>query len=142
MFEYVLNQKGSKFYSLNEDIIIEAEKEMGIIFPEELRSFYIQIGYGFLNTKRDNFNRIMDPYSVCEFRFRTGQFANIFELDIYESYEKDKLVFFEICEGVYLSIGFSKNNNGKIYYGKEEIAINLREFLKRYQEDENYFDEN
>ena len=90
MFEYVLNQKGNKFYSLNEDIIIEAEKEMGIIFPEELRSFYIQIGYGFLNTKRDNFNRIMDPYSVCEFRFRTGQFANIFELDIYESYEKDR----------------------------------------------------
>ena len=25
MFEYVLNQKGNKFYSLNEDIIIEAE---------------------------------------------------------------------------------------------------------------------
>ena len=30
MFEYVLNQKGNKFYSLNEDIIIEVERLHGV----------------------------------------------------------------------------------------------------------------
>lgn len=53
--------------------------------------------------------------------------------------ERDKILFFEISEGTYLSIGFSKNNNGKVFYGKNKIANSLKEFLRKYQEDEHYF---
>lgn len=65
----------------------------------------------------------VDPESICEFRNRSGQFAGNPELDIYADAEKDKLIFFEVCEGYYLSIGFSKLNNGKIYDGKKGLQM-------------------
>lgn len=139
MFEAIANYKGNKFYKVKTYSIDAAQDSLGIVFPKDLIEFYTQVGYGFLKSENDNFNRIMDPESVAEFRLRTGPFANNSDLDIYDAYERDRLVFFEICEGSYISIGFTKKNNGKIYYGKKEIANSLEEFLTKYQNDENYF---
>lgn len=140
MFKDIVNKRGNKFYTLEVCVINEAQKDLGIILPKEIREFYEEIGYGFLNSEEGYFNRIMDPHSLCEFRFREGQFANDPELDIYKDYEYDKLVFFEICEGEYLSIGFSKKNSGKIFSGEEKIADSLKEFLINYQDNERYFE--
>ena len=140
MFKDIVNREGNKFYSLKKDAVDKAQEDLGIILPKELKEFYEEIGYGFLNSEEDYFNRIMDPQSLCEFRFREGQFANDSELDVYEDYEQDCLVFFEICEGSYLSIGFSKNNNGKIFSEDKIIADSLKEFLIKYQDNERYFD--
>lgn len=140
MFKDIVNRKGNKFYSLDKNAVDRAQEDLGIIIPKELREFYEEIGYGFLNSEEGYFNRIMDPQSLCEFRFREGQFANNPELDIYEGYEQDGLIFFEICEGSYLSIGFSKKNNGKIISEDKIIANSLKEFLIKYQDDERYFD--
>lgn len=139
MFKEVVNKEGNKFYSLKADALKNAQEDLGIILPKDLKKFYEEIGYGFLNSREENFNRIMDPYSLCDFRLRKGQFANDPELEVYEEDERDKLIFFEICEGVYLSIGFSKENYGKIYSGKKKIADSLIEFLIKYQNDENYY---
>ena len=139
MYESIVDKKGNKFYTVNSSSITKAQEDLGVIFPKDLRCFYEEIGYGFLNTSAANYNRIMDPISICEFRLREGQFEDNPELEIYEDYERDKLVFFEVCEGYYLSIGISKRNNGKIYSGGKLIANDLRKFLERYQEDENYF---
>lgn len=139
MFETIANHKGNKFYKVKTNSIESAQESLGIVFPKDLIEFYKQVGYGFLKSEKDNFNRIMDPESVAEFRLRTGQFANYSGLDIYDAYERDQLVFFEICEGCYISIGFTKNNYGKIFYGKKRIADSLEEFLIKYQDDENYF---
>lgn len=140
MFKDIVNKKGNKFYSIKPDAVNKAQEDLGIILPKELKEFYEEIGYGFLNSEEDYFNRIMDPYSLCEFRFRKGQFANDPELESYEEDEKDKLIFFEICEGVYLSIGFSKENSGKIFSGDKIIADSLKEFLIKYQENERYYE--
>ena len=140
MFKDIVNRKGNKFYSLDKNAVDRAQEDLGIIIPKELREFYEEIGYGFLNSEEGYYNRIMDPQSLCEFRFREGQFANNPELDIYEGYEQDGLIFFEICEGSYLSIGFSKKNNGKIINEDKIIANSLKEFLIKYQDDERYFD--
>ncbi len=139
MYENIVNKDGNKFYPVKKNSIVEAQKETGVIFPEDLVRFYGEIGYGFLSTTKDNFNRIMGPDSIREFRLREGQFANNPELEIYADSERDKLVFFEVCEGYYLSIGISKRNKGKIYSGKKMIAKNFEEFLIKYQEDERYF---
>ena len=140
MFESIAQNKENKFYIVTEEAIAKVQEELGIIFPNELKEFYKKVGYGFLNTKQENFNRIMNPESVCDFRFRKGQFSYSSDLDIYEDEEKDRLFFFEICEGNYLSIGFSRYNNGKIFYGDKEIANSLEEFLTKYQENERYFE--
>jgi hypothetical protein len=139
MFENVIHTKGNKFVHIKPSAVESAQEELGIIFPKELKKFYQEIGYGFLKSDKDNFNRIMDPESICEFRNRSGQFAGNPELDIYADAEKDKLIFFEVCEGYYLSIGFSKLNNGKIYDGKKRIANDLKEFFERYSKNEEYF---
>ena len=82
----------------------------------------------------------MSPKSLCDFRFRKGQFSGFTELEMYEEFERDQIIFFEISEGNYLSIGFSGENNGAIFYGERKIANSLLEFLEMYQENENYFD--
>ena len=138
MFEKIINRTGNKFYSVNSNTVEEAQETLGIILPKELKAFYRQVGYGFLYSKEYKFNRIMSPQSLCEFRFRKGMYSNDTDLDVYEDYERDKIIFFEISEGNYLSIGFSKGNNGEIFYGKRKIANSLSEFLIKYQEDENY----
>lgn len=140
MFEKIVQKKGNKFYCVKEEVIASVQEELGIHLPKELKEFYKQVGYGFLHSDKYNFNRIMSPKSLCEFRFRKGQFNNDSELEMYETLERDKLIFFEISEGNFLSIGFSKSNNGKVYYGKTKIANSLKEFLEKYQDDENYFE--
>ena len=115
MFKDLLENKGNRFYTVNAESVKKAQEDLGIILPDELRKFYEQIGYGFLSSEEENFNRIMDPSSLCDFRFREGQFENDPELDIYEEDEIDKLIFFEVCEGLFFSIGFTKNNRGKIF---------------------------
>lgn len=139
MYEKIVYREGNNFYPLKNSEVKEAQENIGITFPKDLRVFYNEIGYGFLKSNEENFNRIMDPGSVSEFRLREGQFANDSELEIYSNYERDKLVFFEVCEGYYLSIGFSKTNNGKIFDGNKEIANNLEQFLMQYQDNERYF---
>ena len=139
MFETVANNKSNQFYKVKSSSIEDAQNDLGIIFPKELTDFYKHIGYGFLKSERDNFNRIMDPESVVDFRLREGPFANDSELNIYSAYERDCLIFFEICEGSYISIGFTKSNSGIIFYGNKKIANSLAEFLTKYQIDENYF---
>lgn len=139
MFETIVNTKDNTFYHVDEQTLESVQKELGIFFPKELTAFYKQVGYGFIKSENDNFNRLMDPKSICDFRLRTGQFSYDSELSTYDAYERDKLVFFEICEGTYLLIGFSKNNSGSIYYGDKKIANSLTEFLTKYQNDENYF---
>lgn len=139
MFEKIVQRIGNKFYSIKSNAVEEAQKELGIILPDELTEFYKQVGYGFLYSKEYRFNRIMSPKSLCEFRFRTGSYSNASDLDLYEDYERNRIIFFEISEGNYLSIGFSQGNKGEIFYGKTKIANSLKEFLINYQENESYF---
>lgn len=141
MFEMIIDKKGNQFYPVKRENIVNAQNNMGVIIPADLVSFYDEIGYGFLRSNEENFNRIMDPNSICDFRLRQGMFSNNSELEMYSNNEKDKLVFFEICEDYFLSIGFSKSNYGKIFDGEVVIAENLEQFLIKYQEDERYFDE-
>ena len=140
MFEKIVKHQGNKFYPINESVITDVQEELGIILPRGLKDFYREVGYGFIHSKAYNFNLIMSPKSLCDFRFRRSQFSDSSDLEIYEEYERDRLIFFEISEGSYLSIGFSKSNNGAIFYAQDKIAGSLIEFLEKYQEDENYFD--
>lgn len=139
MFEILKENKKNSFYPVEREEIINAEGNMGVIIPKALSQFYLTVGYGFLETRGYNANRIMDPESVEEFRLGIGQFENSEEVELLEKYTGDKLVFFEVNESLFLSIGISKFNNGKIFYYDEVIAEDLSEFLERYLEDERYF---
>lgn len=139
MFESIKNNSNHTFYPVKPEAIQKAESNMGIIIPDALTQFYISVGYGFLETHKHNINRIMGPSSVEEFYLGTGQFQNSEETDIFGYYSKDKLVFFEVNESLYISIGITKLNKGKIYYYDEMIANDLNDFLEKYLKNEDYF---
>lgn len=139
MFETIKNNPQNTFYPVKLEAIHKAEIDMGVIIPEVLKDFYLNVGYGFLETHRHNINRIMGPVSVEEFYLGTGQFQNLEEAEIFQDYMKDKLVFFEVNESLYLSIGTTKVNKGKVYYYNDVIANDLNEFFEKYLENEKYF---
>jgi hypothetical protein len=131
--------EGNKFYPVKEEEVKKAQVDMGILIPKDLLELYSNLGYGFLSSSEYNINRIMDPHSVAEFRNVTGQFEFRDDLDDFNIGAKDKLVFFEANESVYISIGFSKKNLGKIYFYDKEIAKSLEEFFELYIKDEDYY---
>jgi hypothetical protein len=128
------------FYSLLNQDIVHAENRLGIRFPEELREFYQEIGYGFLwNESADMINRLMDPGSVADFHLSEGIYEG---QNVEEHYESNFLVFFEVSEVSYIAIDLSmKNQKGEspIYYLDSKIADSLEEFLMRLDENMDYY---
>lgn len=117
-----------KLYDLSENQVLDAEKRMGIRFPGDLFDFYLEYGYGFVINTKQAINRLMDPQSCADIRLREDIYEFDPDLEMYEIYEDETLLFFEINEGVYASIGM---NDGKIYFADQVIADSLSDFLKK-----------
>ena len=91
----------------------KSESKLGLDIPQLLKEFYIEVGYGFIKSKLDNVNRVMDPESVLDFRLGQNDFEFYPDIEIFDDFEENKLVFFEANETVMISIGFGSNNYGK-----------------------------
>ena len=139
MFEEIKLNPLNKFYPLNIDAIKKSESKLGLDIPQLLKEFYIEVGYGFIKSKLDNVNRVMDPESVLDFRLRQNDFEFYPDIEIFDDFEENKLVFFEANETVMISIGFGSNNYGKIYYYDMEISKNLKEFFDKLLEDDTFY---
>ena len=139
MFGKIKSNPSHQFYPLTKDEIKNSESKLGIIFPKLLREFYLEISYGFIGSEVGNINRIMDPESVLDFRLRQNDFEFYPDIEIYDEFEEDKMIFFEANESVLISIGFGSDNSGKIYYYDEEISKNLGEFLEKLLEDDTFY---
>lgn len=128
------------FYPLPKEEVIEAEDLLKMQFPKELKRFYEEIGYGFLNTNRNLINRFMDPISVADFRLRQDIYEHSPNLD--DTDDEESLVFFEITEISFLTIKFKEENElGQcpIYSENVKIADSLEEFLIKMDENLDYY---
>ncbi|MCU5379735.1 SMI1/KNR4 family protein [Bacillus cereus] len=128
------------FYPLPKEEVIEAEDLLKMQFPKELKRFYEEIGYGFLNTNRNLINRFMDPISVADFRLRQDIYEHSPNLD--DTDDEESLVFFEITEISFLTIKFKEENElGQcpIYSENIKIADSLEEFLIKMDENPDYY---
>lgn len=94
-------------------------------------NFYLEVGYGFIKGSEFNTNRILDPYSVRDFRLRINDFEFYPDIEIYDEFENDKLIFFEGSESALMSIELNDNNKNPIYYYDIQIATSLTEFLRK-----------
>ena len=118
---------------------------MGFKFPYELKTFYEEIGYGFVrpkNSVREESNRMMDPYSVAEFRLRQGMWAAApgSGLDkTYKDYEDNGLLaFLNISDSSMFMIEMNEKEKNPIYYYGAKVADSLKEFLEKYIENDEY----
>lgn len=139
--ESVKSDQTPIFYPLKSEEIEEAEDLLKMKFPKELKNFYKEIGYGFLEaSSKFFFNRFMDPFSVVDFRLR----QNIYEYNpnIDGVDDEESLVFFEVTELSFLTIKFKQANGlGQcpIYSEDEKIADSLEEFLIKMGENPDYY---
>lgn len=137
-FDFIKNSH-HKFFKLQENELIVAEERLGFAIPNELRNFYLEVGYGFIKGNNvDAINRIMDPDTIADITLREG----IYEFDpdlegIYE--EEDKLVFYEVNEGVYLTLDLNTPQQTPVYFFETQIADSLEEFIRKINQDAEYF---
>ncbi|SDM25671.1 SMI1/KNR4 family protein [Sediminibacillus halophilus] len=138
-YEFIKENQENSFYPVNENEIKEVEKELDLKFPKELVNFYIEVGYGFIKGSEFNINRIMDPYSVRDFRLRVNDFEFYPDIEIYDEFENNKLIFFEGSEAALMSIELNENNRSAVYYYDIQIATSLEEFLRKIEENDKYY---
>ncbi|WP_434778953.1 SMI1/KNR4 family protein [Neisseria sp. Ec49-e6-T10] len=139
MFEELKNNSKNTFYKVTQSEIEEVEKDLGFCLPDELKEFYLNIGYGFIHSSVGNINRIMDPYSVRDFRLRQNDFEYYPDIEIYDDFEEGKLIFFEANEVSMLSIAIDNNKSRAIFYYNEEIATNFLEFINKIIIDDTFY---
>ena len=138
-YEFIKANQENSFYPVTENEIKEVEKELDLKFPKELVNFYKEVGYGFIKGSEFNINRIMDPYSVRDFRFRVNDFEFYPDIEIYDVFENNKLIFFEGSETALMSIELNANNRSAVYYYDIQIATSLEEFLRKIKENDAYY---
>ncbi|MGG3476453.1 SMI1/KNR4 family protein [Peribacillus frigoritolerans] len=137
-FDYIKNSN-HKFFPLKEKDIIKAEERLGFKFPPELRKFYLEVGYGFLQGNNENsISRLMDPDTITDITLREGIFE--YEPDLEGIYEEaDKLVFYEVNEGVYLTLDLNDTQRNSVHFFDNKIADSLESFIKKVDENNEYF---
>ncbi|QTL47318.1 MULTISPECIES: SMI1/KNR4 family protein [Priestia] len=132
-----INNGANKIYHVSEQEILQAEDRMGIRFPNDLRQLYLEVGYGFIKEPSNTaINRIMGPKTVANVKLREGVFE--FDSDLEEFDEEDKLIFFEVNEGVYISLDLKLPNN-PVFYLDTPIGDSLEDFLKKFINDNEYY---
>lgn len=136
---FVLKGDENKFYPVSEDEVKEVESSINLPIPKELKKFYQEFGYGFISGTEGNINRIMDPYSIRDFRQRKNDFRYYPDIEIYDEFEEGKIIFFEGNESTLISIEVSDKDESNIYYYDTKIANSLKEFLINLQKDDNYY---
>ena len=138
-YEFIKVNQENSIYPVTENEIKDVEKELNLKFPKELVNFYLEVGYGFIKGSEFNINRIMDPYSVRDFRLRVNDFEFYPDIEIYDEFENNKLIFFEGSESALMSIELNEKNSSPVYYYDIQIAPSLEEFLSKIEENDKYY---
>ncbi|MDT1957741.1 SMI1/KNR4 family protein [Carnobacterium divergens] len=138
MFDNLKDNKKNIFYPVTLEEIEKVEKELKIKFPISLKTFYLEVGYGFIHSEVGNINRIMHPLSVRDFRLRQNDFEYYPDIEIYDEFEGNKLIFFEGNEASLLSVGFN-SEEGKVFYYDEKLTDNFSDFIIKINEDDTFY---
>ncbi|MFI8623179.1 SMI1/KNR4 family protein [Bacillus altitudinis] len=138
-YEQIKSNKENSFFPVIEKEIMNVEKELDLKLPKELIHFYLEVGYGFINGSEYNINRMMDPYSVRDFRLRVNDFEFYPDIEIFDKYENNKLIFFEANETALMSIELNEIDRSAVFYYDVKIADSLEEFLIKIQENDKYY---
>lgn len=138
-YDFLKEDNENKFYPVKLEEINVVEKELKLQVPKELKEFLLEIGYGFIKGSEYNVNRIMDPYSIRDFRLRQDDFKFYPDIEIYDEYEEGKVIFFEGSESTLISIELTDRETSNIFYYDVKIASSLEEFLMKMQQDDSYY---
>lgn len=129
--------KGKNYLSTDgiEDEIKQFEEEIGTI-PQELKDFWINEGYGFINQDDSNVKRLLSPSEIIEFINRSNMYEWIPDPEFYDGIKDKGFAIMEYSEYIYFWIGTKPGNLGKIFYFDSEICGSFNELIKKLENDE------
>lgn len=129
------------FYPLTEPEVEAAERRLGRRFPGELRTLFLEVGYGFLcNHDKTGVNRIMDPDSLADFVLGEGIYEGDPDREMYD--DASFLPFFEVGDGVYLTLALDQagpDGECPVYYFDTKIADSILDFITKMDQQTDYF---
>jgi hypothetical protein len=135
--------KPNKFWPVPESDILEAEHLIGARFPETLRRFYQEIGYGFFtqgveNDKADRFliNRLVDPASVADMLVNPTSVQRPPEV-----FPGGGVPFFDLGDYTYLVIKATPDAPDGVFWpdGKRPVSKSVAEFLESLYRDAKFY---
>ena len=134
-----------KGFFVKDSDVEQAQNKLKVIFPEQLKLFWKEIGFGNLAIEpgdfASNWDKFFSPEEVVQLRRREGEFAQyaryLSEGGIEEREAEGDLVFFQINHATYLTI--SPKENGRIYYYDLPIAESLEDFFRKDLKKYHYF---
>ncbi|UED78783.1 SMI1/KNR4 family protein [Lysinibacillus sp. CD3-6] len=134
-FSFIKNNTNLQFTPINSGEVEQVEEDLDIAFPNELKVFLKEIGYGsFIGEEELDENCILSPSLIRDFRLRKGYF------ETYPNYdEKNKLIFFIGWESVPFSIELTEEEHSPIYNNQKQVANSLEEFLLNISEVPEYY---
>ncbi|MGN7760631.1 SMI1/KNR4 family protein [Paenibacillus sp. 22594] len=138
-YDFIKRNSFNTFYPVTENEISNMEKALNLRIPNELKKLFLEVGYGFIKGSENNVNRIMDPYSIRDFRLRENDYKYYPDIEIYDEFEVNKLIFFEGNETALMSIDLNESINNPIYYYDTQIADSLKDFLVEIEKDDKYY---
>ncbi len=142
----IANGKENSFYPFDLERIENCEKKLKQTFPEELKEFWREIGYGFFRSsdpekginQNDWTNRFATPDDIMEILLE-GAESELISEEMLELLEEDEVPFFNVTGFSYLYYK-TTDSTFKIYYGLDKIADSLEEFVHRlYYESPTYY---
>lgn len=108
-------------------MIEDAEKKIGMPFPKDLKDYLLKNGDDRTITGQGCNYHIFSAETCAKIRLREGNYKNDKFLANYKKYEDHAMIFMQIDEGVYLSIGFMDN---KIYFADRVVQESLSDLIK------------
>ncbi|WP_074942385.1 SMI1/KNR4 family protein [Succinivibrio dextrinosolvens] len=133
---------GMVFFKIDniDEEIATAEKELNISFPPELKSFYKELGYGFLRQNEDRtYNNLFFPPTEISAFYTGFDFYATDERQEYYPFDGENLIFFEVDSDVFMTIKMKGPDAGCIFYFDDKVASSIKEFIERMKTDYNYY---
>jgi len=140
MFDYLREFVGrtvppNRFWPLSDEDIDKAEQRLHFRFPPQLRTFFQEIGCGFLaqgidDNKRDRslVNRVLSP----------GEIADILTISDLptrpaEGFPKGVIPFFDIGENSYFVLSLSDSDPHAVYWpgARKPVAVSVQKFFQQ-----------
>lgn len=135
--EFEESGKKHTFFPLDENEVNLLSSSIEEQLPNELITFYKEIGFGYFYDKDECFyNLLMRPKAVLEYRMGTGEYVYAEEREFYGEFD---LVFYEIDSSTHIVVKIGGKNKGKVYLGKRKIANSVREFVEKLHKKSNYY---
>ena len=152
MFEYLRkfvfsapddpSAEGNAFFPVSRDDITACERMIGFRLPDQLRTFYEEIGYGFLVVARgkqphdrtDAVNRFSHPLQLAELYLGKTEFGPE------EGFPKSELPFFETADNYYFVMHPFDDYRNSVYASRGGlISLSFEVFVKDLYGDPDFY---